>query len=611
MKKKCFAVIATCMAAMTVLLAAGCDDGMTDAMAAVIAQKKVAVESVTLDWLRLTLDPGTEWRLTATVLPKDAADRTVSWSSSDEAVATVGDDGTVMAHADGTATITARAGGKLATCEVTVARLGVTSVTLDQTALALVRKTSATLTATVTAANGNYVRASWSSDDETVATVDRNGTVTAVGVGTANITAQAGNKTATCKVTVQPIAVTGITLGKATLTLWLGLLETDRLTATVLPPDADDGTVSWSSDDETVATVGDDGTVTAVREGTATITAQAGTYTAECEVTVTNSSGLSPAAEAEFEISDGKITKYKGNAEIVIIPEIVTYIGGGAFKDCTSLRFVQIPSTVTSIGGGYFSSGAFEGCTNLTRVEIGSDVTSIGFYTFRGCTSLASVEIPASVTKIEGWAFDGCTTLDIVYYGGTLTQWCAMDNDSSLMWNAKSVILTGENNMDLKQAAMLEIPSSVTSIGSYAFEDCTSLTSVTIPASVTKIEGCAFDGCTTLDIVYYGGTLAQWCAMDNDSSLMWNAKSVILTGENNMDLKQAETLEIPDCVTSIGNYAFQGCTSLMSVNIPDSVTNIRWNAFEDCTSLTSVTIGSGVRSIGWPAFEGCTSLESV
>ena len=145
-------------------------------------------------------------------------------------------------------------------------------------------------------------------------------------------------------------------------------------------------------------------------------------------------------------------------------------------------------------------------------MTIPEGVTSIGEWAFSWCMSLVSVKIPASV-KTMVVSFYDCTSLDTVYYGGTLTQWCALDGIATLMNYAKHVIIDGT---DLKQAKTLDIPDSVTSIGSGAFYDCTSLVSVTIPASVTEIEDYAFYKCTSLTTINYTGTEAQWNAITKD-----------------------------------------------------------------------------------------------
>ncbi|MDE5799272.1 MAG: Ig-like domain-containing protein, partial [Treponemataceae bacterium] len=335
-----------------------------------------AVERVTLNATTLTLSPGATGKLTATVLPENADDKTVTWSSSDTEVATVGEDGTVTAVKAGEATITARAGGKTAVCEVTVKPIliAVERVTLNATTLTLSPGATGKLTATVLPENADDKTVTWSSSDTEVATVGEDGTVTAVKAGEATITARAGGKTAVCEVTVKPIliAVESVTLNETTLTLMRG--ETGNLTATVLPENADDRTVMWSSSDTAVATVDENGTVAAVGIGTATIYAQAGNKQAACRVTVR----LLDAEAEGFEINvNGTLTKYTGTDTDVKIPDGVREIGYSAFKGHTSLTGVTIPKGVTSIG-----LEAFRDCDKLASVTIPASVTSIGINAF-------------------------------------------------------------------------------------------------------------------------------------------------------------------------------------------------------------------------------------
>ncbi len=253
-----------------------------------VAKKVVAVSGITLSHAEASLVEGETLTLTATVSPADATDMTVTWSSSNGAVATVDDNGKLTAVAEGTATITAKAGDKEATCVVTVEKkiISVTGVTLSQTEATLTEGESLTLTATIAPDNATDKTVAWSSSNAAVATVDNNGVVTAVAEGTATITAKAGDKEATCVVTVEKkiISVTGITLNRTEATLTEG--ESLTLTATVAPDNATDKTVAWSSSNAAVATVDNNGVVTAVAEGTATITAKAGDKEATCVVTV-------------------------------------------------------------------------------------------------------------------------------------------------------------------------------------------------------------------------------------------------------------------------------------------------------------------------------------
>ena len=250
-----------------------------------VKAKVIAVTGITLDKATAEVTEGESLTLVATVAPDNATDKTVVWSSSDETVATV-KDGVVTTLKAGEATITAKAGEQTATCVVTVKAkvIAVTGITLDKATAELIEGESLTLVATVAPDNATDKTVVWTSSDETVATV-KDGVVTTLKAGEATITAKAGDQTATCVVTVKAkvIAVTGITLDKATAEVTEG--ESLTLVATVAPDNATDKTVVWSSSDETVATV-KDGVVTTLKAGEATITAKAGDQTATCVVTV-------------------------------------------------------------------------------------------------------------------------------------------------------------------------------------------------------------------------------------------------------------------------------------------------------------------------------------
>lgn len=250
-----------------------------------VVSGKVVATSIALDKESETLWVGDETTLVATIGTANATE-TVTWSSSDPTVATV-EDGKVKALKAGTATITATVGDLSAACEITANEVVATGITLSKTTETIKVGSELTLTATVAPENTTNKTVTWTSSDSSVATVDANGKVTALKVGTATITATCGEAEANCAITVEAVAVTGVTLDKTSATL--GLNDTTTFVATVMPENATDKTVTWSSSDTSIATVDANGKVTAVKEGTVTITATCGDQKAEATVTVSAS----------------------------------------------------------------------------------------------------------------------------------------------------------------------------------------------------------------------------------------------------------------------------------------------------------------------------------
>ncbi len=258
----------------------------------------------------------------------------------------------------------------------------------------------------------------------------------------------------------------------------------------------------------------------------------------------------------------------------ITIPDSVTEIGIYAFKECFSLTGVTIGNGVTSI-----CEYAFDDCTSLTSITIPDNVTSIGDWAFRNCTSLTSATIGNGVTEIGEKAFYNCTLLTSVTIGNSVTNICE--------WAFE----------DCTSLTSITIPDSVTWISKYAFDDCTSLTEINVSsnnANYSSENGVLFNKEKTELIKYPAGkTETKYIIPDSVTNI---GK---LAFENCTSLT---SVTIPDSVTEIDDWAFENCTSLTSVTIPDSGTYIRIRAFYGCTSLTSVKIPKSVKDIGSEAF---------
>ncbi len=268
----------------------------------------------------------------------------------------------------------------------------------------------------------------------------------------------------------------------------------------------------------------------------------------------------------------------------ITIPDSVTSIGGYVFRDCSSLTSITIPDGVTSIG-----DCAFKDCSSLISITIPDSVTSIGYDAFYGCSSLTSITIPGGVTSIGDCAFSDCSSLTSI----TIPDGVTSISDYAFYGCSSLTNIT--------------IPDSVTSIGSSAFRGCRSLTSITIPDSVTSIGKYAFDYCSSLKNIHISD-IAAWCNIEFQGGLsnpMCDAGNLYLNGN------LITNLIIPDGVTSIGSYAFYGCSSLTSITISDSVTSIGSYAFLSCRSLISITISNGVTLIGEGAFRDCSDLTNI
>ena len=299
----------TAMSAGNATVTVTTEDGNHPATCEVVVTDPVPVTGVTLSQTELSLLKGTTATLVATVVPSNATNKKVIWSSNNSSVATV-ENGTVIAVSGGNATITVTTedGNHTATCEVVVTDLvPVTGVTLSQTELSLEKGETADLTATVSPADATNQKVTWSSNNTTVATVE-NGKVTAVsgGKATISVTTEDGNHTATCEVTVteEDVVLTGLQLSPSETRLKVGGEAT--LSVSYEPAGASQREVTWSTSDAAIVTVDANGKIKGIAVGEATITVESKTNTsikATCSVSVELPTAVVDAVFASVVIS--------------------------------------------------------------------------------------------------------------------------------------------------------------------------------------------------------------------------------------------------------------------------------------------------------------------
>ena len=275
----------------------------------------------------------------------------------------------------------------------------------------------------------------------------------------------------------------------------------------------------------------------------------------------------------------------------------VTSIGHSALYQFTSLTSVTIPATVKSIG-----QSAFSGCTALTNVIFSSpaSLTNIGTSAFANCTKLSGIALPDTVATIQNNAFSACTNLSsfvippaISVISSTMLQDTKL---SSIIIPTNIVAI--EFNAFASCAGLTNVtftaPSSVKTLGQWAFQYCRQLSEITLPNSITNIDYAAFQECGGLTTVVLPNAIKT------------------LPDDLFISCTNLTTVTIPESVTSIGS-SFRACINLKSIHIPASVKTIGANGFRGCFALTSVVFSasSGLTTIGSYGFDNCSAMTSI
>ncbi len=408
-----------------------------------------------------------------------------------------------------------------------------------------------------------------------------------------------------------------------------------------------------------------------------------------------------------------KAFSYCSSLTSIVIPNSVTSIGEYAFNGCSGLTSIEIPGSVTNIGNyafksctllkdlriedgegtlslGYDVNGLFGNCpletlylgrdlscssspfskiTALVNVTIGKNVTKIRERTFEACSSLTSIVIPNNVTSIGNYAFKSCTSLKNLSiedgegvlslgYGASsnkdgLFGQCPLETlyiGRDLSYNTSEALSPFYN---IKTLTNVTIGNSVTSIGDYAFDNCTGFTNLTMGNGITSIGSYAFNGCSGLTSIEIPGSVTSIgnkafssCTSIKDLRIE-DGEGILSLGKGSTvnarvqglfydcpletlylgrdlsystsdanspfyNIKTLTSVTIGNSVTSIGQSAFSGCSSLPSIVIPNNVTSIGNYAFNGCSGITGeLVIPNSVTSIGSSAFQGCSSLTSI
>ena len=545
-------------------------------------EETAGVSSVAVTPSRIEIIEGESAVLSASVSPEAASDRAVAWSSSDRSVATVDKAGTVHGLRPGTATVTATAEGKSGTCAVTVKAkaVNVTEVTLDRAELTLTEGETETLTATVKPDNADNRKVTWSSDKTEIARVDGAGRVTAVKAGEAviTVTTEDGGKTATCKVTVKAktVSVTEVTLDKTELTLTEG--ETETLTATVKPDNADNRKVTWISDKTDVATVGGDGRVTAVKAGeaTVTVTTEDGGKTASCKVTVK----AKTVSVTEVTLDKTELTLTEGEAETLT----ATVKPDNA--DNRKVTWSSDKTEVATVGGD----------GRVTAVKAGEAVVTVttedGGKTASCKVTVKAKAVPVTGVEVNPWA----VTLSV--RGTSKLSYTIRPADATnqnVKWESESpsvATVDSEGNVQGIAAGTAKICVTTEDGGFKSY--CT----VTVKKAESKFEvgGLWYE-------YFYGPNLAR-VIPDPDGSKY---------GGNISIPGQIEYGGITYSVYQIGSHAFYECADLKSVTLGEGIEYIDAYAFYNCPNLERITFSSTMNSFdtGNPVFVRCPKLEIV
>jgi uncharacterized protein YjdB len=535
-------------------------------------------------------------QLTATVSPANAKDKTVTWSSSNTAVATVSD-GTVTALAAGTAVITAKsADGPSGTVTVTVtAAVPITGLALDKTTLNLTKGDTGTLTPSFTPADTTQTGITWTSSNTAIATVS-GGTVTAVGGGTATITATStADSTKTAAVTVNvTVPLTGISLSPAAFEVGTG--RTCALTVSYDPADTTQTGITWTSSNPAVATVSD-GTVTALAVGTATITATStvdSTKTAQATATVFQTI---PITGLTLDATPINLTKGDTRKLTPSLAPVNTTDTGIAWSSSNPAVATVSDGTVTAVGGGTATITATSTADStktaavtvnvtvpLTGISLSPNPLDLG----AGTTGTFTVNSDPADTTQTGVTWSSDDTAVATVLNGTVTGLAAGSATITAISTAdNSIAATATVNVIIPLASLSLSPASL----NLNRNQSATLTALYTPATTTQ-TGVTWSSSNTAIATVSSGTVTGLAA---------GTATITATSTANSGISAVCNVTVTAVVPVTGIHIPSGLTmgvgstyllSVISYDPPDTTQlGVSWSSSDDSVATVNAATG--------------------
>lgn len=324
----------------------------------------------------------------------------------------------------------------------------------------------------------------------------------------------------------------------------------------------------------------------------------------------------------------------------------VTSIGDEAFKVCEQLSKIVLSEGITTIG-----EYAFDGCKSLSSITIPETVTTIKKCAFGFC-AFTSIKLPNNLSTIESWVFNCCKNLTSIDLPKSITS----IREGAFGYTGLTSIIIPENVKGLSRQAFMEcghltsitLPDGLSGIGEDCFNGCDKLTSITLPLSLSAIAKNAFQNCSSLTTVTFNSKIidSEWFSHNvyfidtiiigedveeieansfkyfmylasitiNPNNKKYDSRNncnAIIETESNKLIAGCKNTVVPDGIISIGDFAFNQCIGLTTLNLPNSVTSIGEYAFYRCTGLTTLNLSQGLTSIGQYAFYNCIPLTSL